>query len=908
MKKVVKFARRALSFVLCLAMVMTTMFFFDIGITRTEAAISQSAVTKGRVVLYVPEVIYLTPNANSLTSETAATFQYYVQNDLGYGSDGWYDIVNVSNAIQSQGAIYFAAEDGYDASSVAIGYKFVDSSYAPLSGTVYFSDRVDSGEGSMAFSYYTITGGTSPYLAASTMGCYIEWTLTYKETGSGETKAVIAYTYVYKPYILPVGAASRAKGAWHNTFASSILWVSGVHGYTDGDRPNNYYTVPGNFSPMTGTIMTPNNTGPDQWVQSGSNGMSPTMSWQYVDAGGVKYHARANTISPTATITVDTSRYNNFNQIPNFKIAYMITDQENTTTNDCAWYISDFTGQTSSYYNGTATGSSQYTGDFNSKGTVIKEASGRGMGAPVYNDVYNKAISGSGDFRIKGAVKSFYNATIKSTAWNNNFVNISVSGVDKSALRAKVNEAYKKFAQYGVTSGYGSYYYNTNSNQWQNFVSAYRLAYMELTKVDGLISSSVTIQNRIDNLTNAMNQLETLGKRHGDAFQYNVGLMKNRDGTYRVIEIPQASTIYKEFTYGDKLEFTAESYSGYTYKGMLKLDGETGIDTVTADTTLATLPTFSSESNKVNHALTVSGKTLTISSGETHPTTGRATFSGSTVTYPSATDDARTNNDSYRLAICYIYFYELNEAEVIFGNEFDFDHFDWSSSSGADSVKADRIANTLTFTSNSTTTDAYTESYSSTQQGYMTLIPGRTYEFSCSVKNNSSKEVRPNMFFFTFDTAPSSNTSVGIGTSGTDFISVSTTLAANGTGTITGTLTIPSGRPYATIRVGTYTPSASLTFSNIVVRDITTFTTPLLTNSVTMPDPLYKTGLPGASITGFPVITRPGYQLAGWSTVREANGNGAAANMVTSVAVPSNGNETLYPVWQTNVIYNANGG
>ena len=141
-----------------------------------------------------------------------------------------------------------------------------------------------------------------------------------------------------------------------------------------------------------------------------------------------------------------------------------------------------------------------------------------------------------------------------------------------------------------------------------------------------------------------MTALENLGKLKGDAFQYNVGLMKNRDGSYRVIEIPQSTTHYKEFTYGDKLEFTADSYSGYTFKGMLKLDGETGIDAVTKESTLATLPAFTSASNRANHSLAVSNGVLTVTNtGTVHPTTGRATISGSTVTYPSATANFLSN-------------------------------------------------------------------------------------------------------------------------------------------------------------------------------------------------------------------------------------------------------------------------
>ena len=191
---------------------------------------------------------------------------------------------------------------------------------------------------------------------------------------------------------------------------------------------------------MLGIIMTPASDGsnPDNYVTTTSNGLKATGNFKSVDASGTKYHARANCISPTALLTVDTSRYNNLNQIPNLKIGLIITDQENSTNSDCAWYISDYTGNTNGYNSNTDTSSSQFTSEFNNKGTVIKEASGKGKGDPVYNDAWNKSVTGTTSFRVKSAVKSYYSATIKTTAWNNNFVDINVTGVNKSALRDPV--------------------------------------------------------------------------------------------------------------------------------------------------------------------------------------------------------------------------------------------------------------------------------------------------------------------------------------------------------------------------------------------------------------------------------------------------------------------------------------
>ncbi|MBR5011607.1 MAG: hypothetical protein IKY12_03535, partial [Clostridia bacterium] len=61
MKSIKRFAKRALSLVLCLAMVLTTMIFFDIGITKPEAKVTNTATTLQDVLFYVPEAIYLRP-------------------------------------------------------------------------------------------------------------------------------------------------------------------------------------------------------------------------------------------------------------------------------------------------------------------------------------------------------------------------------------------------------------------------------------------------------------------------------------------------------------------------------------------------------------------------------------------------------------------------------------------------------------------------------------------------------------------------------------------------------------------------------------------------------------------------------------------------------------------------------
>ncbi len=416
--------KKSLSVLLTLAMLFTTLCFFpiDLALTKAEAAVSG-------IKIVVPETIYLTPSSGAST-----TGQYYVNNN----SDG-------------------SVKTAYDTSaSVAVTYpgaklESVSSSNADIGAISGLNGTTLGSSAATASGAITLNSGLN---AGST--ALVEWTFVF--TVNGKTQTHYAYSVAYAPWYQPVGAAAKAKGAYHNTFASSILWVSGVHGYSDGDSNSRWYIQTANFIPMLGIIKAPGNNNPDtNWIQSGSNGLSPTVNYQEVEAGGTKYHARANSISPTANLTVDTSRYSNFNQIPNFSVGFMVTDRENANEGP-TWYVSDFTGQTSSYYNGTATGSSEYSGDFNSSGTQFSSGDDTSTGIK-YNGTWNKAISGTASFRIKSAVKTKTNKVIDTTAWNNNFVNISVTGANKSTLRTSVMNG-TSYAKENYTSATWNEYYS----------------------------------------------------------------------------------------------------------------------------------------------------------------------------------------------------------------------------------------------------------------------------------------------------------------------------------------------------------------------------------------------------------------------------------------------------------------
>ena len=832
----------------------------------------------------------------------------------------------------------------------------------------------------------------SPTLGAGVNGCVLEWKLTYHDNLDNLDKAVVAYSYVYKPYVVAITTGIKAEETFFDSHRiEHISWIAGIHNVvseaTSGQRYARYgasartgnkgfmpFLTSGNLDGINGSRATgshfgvkdgaspiagantlnayfastntsydyfyadqsTNNNNQSAWdwhVDSGSQSMTTTESstssvnkavhvYSDISRNPSRLHGnccvwKSYINNSVGGIYIDTSRYTNLSQVPNLGIGLRIT--RSAGADNGSWYVADCTDTSllaADYYGDSNNNqwNDQMTNIWNNQNYFIARAGDKNStvshGAwcetkyagtwPHALDTTNTVTTKTYKVRMTTYAHNGKDATLGSSV-----MQLQATQYNKANLRAAVYNAEREFSRLGVYDiNYNSHYYKYEG-AYKAFIEAYKSAYASLIYVDMAPTSNPnTLATNLNNALAALKNDDGTGtdtcRKKGTAYQYNVGVIRNEDGTYRIVPIPGATQVEKTFNLRDKVTFTADTYIGYTFLGMYKMESKFTLEEFydeAYDVIAVPEQTHSENRKNVRVSQDSSARTTSLTTLDSISTsTEVAEFNGSTVTY----------NYAYDTDITYVYFYEINNNDVIFGNEFDFDKFRWVGAHQGTKV-ADHVNNTLTLNSTSTANDAYTTAYDGNQKGYMTLVPGRVYEYSCTVKNNTSSNTTGNMFLFTFPTAPAIS-GVSIGADRVDFTSASVYLGANETGEVKGTLTIPEGRPYATIRVGSYTPDTSVTFSNIVVRDITTFTTPLLTNAVTVPNPTYKTGTPGASITGFPTITRPGYVLAGWSTVREANGNGAAANMVTSVAVPSNGNETLYPVWQTNVIYSANGG
>ena len=414
MHKTTSFSKKTLAVLLTALMLVSTLGVGLIVPATTALAAEQrsASLPMGDLTFVVPEAIYLYPNGSSWTAATSTPFQYYVNND----ANG-----QPLSAAGSTGKIYYKYaytfdQQNYGAETAAISYQFVDSSFRALSGgSVTLSGNTIASGGSV-----DITGGRSPSLGASVNGCYILWTLTLTDAADGKVKNAYALTYVYKPYVVPVGAMVRTKNQWggaaYFSFAQQITWISGMHSITpqtaathDGNYYPNYtgdhgmsaFITAGNTAYVGDTAYSTglglNHNG--NWTASYAGATTANMaflntptstahfndtdghdddaatSWGSTEASAGTFNVSSfdywykengltdhNVLAavyatPYGNISIDTSRYTDLKQIPNLAVGLMATDNEDGENGN--WYVADYsTGSRLLGYDGTKTDTS----------------------------------------------------------------------------------------------------------------------------------------------------------------------------------------------------------------------------------------------------------------------------------------------------------------------------------------------------------------------------------------------------------------------------------------------------------------------------------------------------------------------------------------------------------------------
>ena len=431
--KMKRMGKRVLSAVLCLVMLFTTFCIFDIGSLMSSAASSSADV-----LFYTPETIYLKPQMWSFRDTTTSTFQYYVQNNVVDGSN-----------LKPTPEVIKGSSDRL--TGMTTGYVYFQCNTASSIGGI--SATIEGGSGSVSYSagltkinnYYraTINNGSSVTLPASSSGCYIKWTLTYKDSADGKEKQAISYTYVYKPNVTPYGSLARARNKdgfnsdWKCNTAV-LSWVSGVH--TIASNSADYYAriqaTTTNENPSLAGFLTDSAMGvktsygktdgnADHKAYSFANDMYMAFASTNLDSNYVLYNDESDR-SPTdwftqntadscypiptfnyynredndtyitsmasslaiGTLYVDISRYDNLNEIPNLGAGFIVTDLPGTYNKHVAWYVADVSN-TAEFRNSNGSWNDTKTDNiynlwYTNCGTILASSVNNGAAPPDY--------------------------------------------------------------------------------------------------------------------------------------------------------------------------------------------------------------------------------------------------------------------------------------------------------------------------------------------------------------------------------------------------------------------------------------------------------------------------------------------------------------------------------------------
>jgi len=361
------------------ALVIQTASDLDAEITQKMASDYLYPDTK----FLAPEVIYL---KNDLK-----TFQYFV-NDCNSSYNQ--DIAAVNNA--TAGYVSFEGPSGATIQSIKCDSTTINGVAANtnLSGNGFtISGNKVTG---------VITASTSSFSSAKTQGSSttIKWIVNYTITvrGKSVSQVATAYTECFAPYLTAVATASKAH-CYNGT--SLVAWFEGVHSYDDTrpavsslntssspDTTTYYY---GNrkatngtyyFAPMLDGVSeyTSGNKNIYEWfnssAQTGTDKAIYYGETNWGDDRTGKYNTNAIT-GYRAKILVDSSRYSNLNQIPNFKAGAMISDY---TRNVDGYKV----GLSTTNYHGYSTQNDGWRDNvFNAITTTL--ASGNATRGKVYN-------------------------------------------------------------------------------------------------------------------------------------------------------------------------------------------------------------------------------------------------------------------------------------------------------------------------------------------------------------------------------------------------------------------------------------------------------------------------------------------------------------------------------------------
>lgn len=696
--------RKSCSVLLALALILTSFCLADPSSLFPTADASVSTAKSddiAPVTFVVPETIYLTPTWDCYNADREMSFQWYVNNTVN--ADG---SITCDTGEDSVGDIYFNYQN---ADSVKIKFEWLDEDgVSSLGGRITFGDsteRYAGAEFTMVPSKdpVHITSGMSPSIESTVTGVYLRWIATFFDKSDNRSKTVMAYTYVYKPYPQPVGAAIHSRNnRGTDSYGDIISWVSGVHD-TDTANIGTYYPntalssegkgmMPFSSSFNAGVTIDKLNAqfasatastsrffytdivdlSPDTWLnQSAGVPPVPDMSFHYlnneIDTGNTgDYAVSSVNYSPNAVLTVDTSRYTNLNQIPNLSVGLMGT-RDKGTKNSGAWFVANYTGTpassvvTAKEKNATATGEAlwaQY-----SAGSILASAghysndtaNSKGWAANAekegvkYNGRWTRAISSASDTGLYMVSTGYFNHDSDDstdhyggdTIWNYSELRTYIHMLDKTFLRSTVQKAIANSAMLS------SSLYDTSSTYWKNYSALYHAANMALTKVDGTVSVNAIVGDKSVEYTTA--------DAVATALDTAITALLNGNGRVKGT-VTQTNVALQRLENG-------------SYKCVELLGGETVCSaSITSIQTVTLTPEICPGYTFVGALKTQQVPTFSIGAAVTYPNafttsaTGAVFSEDGTITYPRAGTSGTDNRGN----IYYTFYYVPNTYSVVF--------------------------------------------------------------------------------------------------------------------------------------------------------------------------------------------------------------------------------------------------
>lgn len=476
-----KMGKRALSVLLCLVLIATTFFIFDPSILIKDADAyvnvegNKAVSSLSGQIAYAPEAIYLKPGSSA--------FRYFL--NYNYSSGRVAEIKSTSSTLKFENKdatevqlavnkVYYkngTADVAVTSSNLKLNNTTVSAvANCTATSTAYGATPTVIASGTTGISYTLTSGSLSNYVAGRTY--FIQWVVRYKIDGNYHF--MFMYTGIYAPSLGQAGLsyASTYSGKFSNPESHAYTFITGAQKYGGGNRVSNYtnttvsttaktaplvsfvgqnasttaYTFQGggskwndtsNFTAQTngGVFVAPSHQvgGSDRyhrttWTNVGSFA-NPTPTGTTEGNGDTSYNVGQT--SGVAYIVVDTSRYSDYNQIPNLSAGWLQFYHHRSGAGN---YLRFIVGQTQTY--GALTDEVTCSVDTSSYEDHDDYSVARGLYP------FNGKING-GFINIKFNSRTGYKGALSGTEslYVDTYVGLHTTTVNKTSLRETYNNA-----------------------------------------------------------------------------------------------------------------------------------------------------------------------------------------------------------------------------------------------------------------------------------------------------------------------------------------------------------------------------------------------------------------------------------------------------------------------------------